>query len=68
MICTRCHGPNLRRGQRWCHDCHAAFQRSWRKRTICTVRKNARGRTKHTPAVAGFLAAWVADRERVSSS
>jgi len=30
-LCIRC-GSNPRRpGRRWCADCHAAYQRTWRK-------------------------------------
>ena len=29
-ICSRCGGPNERLPQRYCHECHAAYQRKMR--------------------------------------
>ena len=30
-ICSKCGATHARRGQRWCHACHAEYQREWRK-------------------------------------
>lgn len=29
-LCSSCGGPNRRRGQRWCHSCHAEHMRETR--------------------------------------
>jgi hypothetical protein len=31
IACSRCGKPHDRKGQRYCRDCHAAYQRGWRK-------------------------------------
>ena len=31
MICSQCKSEHSRTGQRYCHDCHAAHMRRWRR-------------------------------------
>ena len=38
-VCSKCGGENLRRNQRYCHACHAAYMRENRHRYIEHTKK-----------------------------